>query len=146
MSAKNDANYQIYSETNKQLLFLHQDATNNIRFAKREQFNVGYYVILLYSAILLISRYWNETKGTWLIVVLTAVWLGGVGVVLRLQGWIRRLRGNIFEVEKKMSPDYKNIIGRDDAFYTSIFYGIEITLLLIVVLTVGFVISIWLLA
>lgn len=142
MSTKSDANYQIYPETNKQLLFLHQDSTNNIRFAKREQFNVGYYVILLYSAILFISEYSNETKYIWLLAMLGVVWFCGVGVVLQLQIWIKRLRENIFEVEKKMSPDYKNIIDRNGALYTSIFYRPWITLLLIFLLTVGLGISI----
>ncbi len=146
MCIEKDENYQIYPENNKQLLFLYKDAIDNIRFAKREQFNVGYYVILLYSAILLISLHWKETKGAWLVVLLTAVWLGGVGVVWKLQIWIKKLRIKIVKVEKKMSPDCKNIIGRDEADYTSLFYGSEITSLLTVVLTVGFVISVWLLA
>lgn len=144
MSIKSDAYYQIYPETNKQLLFLHQDGTNNIRFAKREQFNVGYYVILLYSAILFISRYSNETKGIWFIMMLGAVGLVGIVVIWKLQIWIKTLRGNIFEVEKKMSPDYKNIISREEA-YTSLFYRSEITLLLTCVLIAGLGISVWLL-
>ena len=65
MSNNNNERYQIDSEVNKQLLFVYQDGVDNIRLAKRQQWLIGYYVILLYFAIVLASLYVPSNIDFW---------------------------------------------------------------------------------
>jgi hypothetical protein len=135
-----------------QLIFLVQDATDNIRLAKRQQWNVGYYTILLYAALVLIAEHVPNAilalpsykvalavSGALLAAVAAC---GGVFVMWNLQRWMTKYRIRIVKAEKKFCKEYNEIVECDRApNYTGIQHAPAVLWLLTTILVLGFVVT-----
>ncbi len=140
--------YSINAEVNAQLLAYYQNATEDIRLAKRQQWHIAYYTILLYSAVILSSRYitkpWDKWTFAILVALLVGILVGSIAGLFRMQAWMASPRNLARDIEGKMSPMLKRITGwRDEP--VPLLHRPEITWLLSAVSVVAFVVAIWLL-
>ena len=117
------------------ILHLLQDCSNNLRHAKAQQWQAGYFTILAYGALLVaadrvgdasrpLTGAWPSTLAViWSVLILAA---GAIGVcmVWDLQCWMQRLRKSLSEAEKHCSDEYQRIAGGSGggSAYHSIFY------------------------
>lgn len=143
------------SEENVQLLHLVQDCSNNLRHAKAQQWQAGYFTILAYAAI--VAAAYAVTDA---IYPLTGVWpnfLVAIGSLLSLiafaigvwmvwdsQCWMARLRRSLGVAEEHFSCRYRRIAGSihgDKTTYHSVFYRASQTWLITVVMAVGWLIA-----
>lgn len=141
----------VSTECSDQLIYLLQDATDNIRLAKRQQWNVGYYTILLYAAIVLSAERVAGALpalgfhklalvvGT-LLAAGTAA--GGVAVIWNLQGWMGKYRDRILKAEAHFCEEYNEIVGTRPSNYTTKGHASAVPSLLTVVLALGAAVTI----
>ena len=132
--------YQIDPQVNDQFQSLFYDATANIRLAKKQQWNIGYYAVLLYSGILFLSQF-TEDKIPFA-VLLTAIGFGGIGVVWILQYWMIKYRDRLQNIRRMMSPEYQSITyGREGS--TRLWHGSNIPLIITLLILVAGSVSVW---
>ena len=137
----------VTKECSDQLIYFLQDATDNIRLAKRQQWNVGYYTILLYAAIVLsaerVAPALPALMSYKLALAVVAALLaagtaaGGVAVIWNLQGWMAKHRGQIIKAEAHFCDEYKELLDERGARYMTKSYASAIPWLLSIILTVS---------
>jgi hypothetical protein len=136
----------------QQLIYLAQDATENIRLAKRTQWNVGYYTLLLNVGIVVVAERVAEilppeigNRVPWAVlggILAFITWAGGLTVIWRMQGWIKKHRAFLNKMEEQFCEEYQKLVSNQSENYINIMYASEIPWLLTVILSLAFVVSI----
>ena len=131
MAERNQAsNHPIWTQIcNDQLIYLLQDATDNIRLAKRQQWSAGYYKILVYAALVLVADRvainvpdvvsYKMTLGVIAAILIVGGAFGGIAVIWNLQGWMGKFRARIEKAEPRFCDEYKAIVGERSPDYTT---------------------------
>ncbi|NQV48071.1 MAG: hypothetical protein HQ504_09855 [Rhodospirillaceae bacterium] len=137
-----------------QILHLLQDCSNNIRHAKAQQWQAGYFTILAFGAHIVaahqvvdascaLTEAWPIILAViWSVLIFAAGAFGAV-VIWDLQLWMSHLRKSMTAAEEHFSEPYRTIAGgsggRND--YHSVFYQSLQAWLITVVIIVGWLIA-----
>jgi len=149
-----DKKAPLSTEENAQLLHLVRDCSDNLRYAKTQQWRAGHLTILTYAA-LIGTAYGIFGKDHFLaattskvlsnvlssLVVLTGA--AGIVVVWNLQRWMSHLRGSLSAAEKHFGDIYNTIASplHGGQNYASVLYKSEQTWLITFVIVLGGVLA-----
>lgn len=136
------------------IFLLFTDAVENIRFAKRQQWMVAYYALLLYAAIIGYIKIAGMQKtdietvfSTWeelflYIAIILVVFLGTTYLFLQ-HNWNCKNRRRLKNIYKKFPREAKRVLEHKGAIDTSFTKDIWLIVGLLVVLIVGGSAVIW---
>jgi hypothetical protein len=131
-----------------QWISYYQILIDDVKYAKSQQWQVSYYVMILLAAIIGLSKVLPQKIAVKIVLFIAAFLLATIGtyILLRFQKDLRRYRENIAKIRNVFPDDLKEIAtykpAEDKSYYVNILY-ILIGTIWVSVLFVGWVIGFW---
>ena len=140
------ANQQPDKNTSEYIRLAYQSALEDIRFFKRQQWIVTNYTVLIYGALIAVSRLVKSARNEWLTYVVGIIAFLSLLLIIQLQCSTQKARNRKNAVKAKLSDDLKNLLFGEPAGRTAeILDKYSVFSLLGIVIIGGSILSVWVL-
>jgi hypothetical protein len=136
----------IVSQGQEHFLAFYQNAVEEIRFLKTQQWKIANYALLLYAAIIVISSQYIKpplSTGDCILLIFLALFIAtcAIRVLVRLESSIQTARSQYEEASKRFPPEARKMA---DEFQKRSPKRSDIMILLVIVVCVSALITVWL--
>jgi len=142
-----DPNQQSDKNTDEYIRLAYQSALEDIRFFKRQQWVVTNYTVLIYGAIIAVSRIIKSAGSEWFIYITGIIALLSLLLVIQLQCSTQKARDRKNAVKKEIPQNMINLLfGEQAGRCTDFLDQYSVIALLAIVIIGGSILSVFILS
>jgi len=142
-----DPNQQSDKNADEYIRLAYQSALEDIRFFKRQQWIVTNYTVLIYGAIIAVSRVVKSAGNEWFTYITGIIALLSLLLIIQLQCSTQKARNRKNAIEERIPKDMTNLLLGEPASRCAEFLDqYSVVGLLAIVIIGGSILSVWVLS
>ena len=142
-----DPNQQSDKNADEYIRLAYQSALEDIRFFKRQQWIVTNYTVLIYGAIIAVSRVIKSAGNEWFTYITGIIALLSLLLIIQLQSSTQKARNRKDAVKERIPKDMTNLLFGEPASRCAEFLDqYSVVGLLAIVIIGGSILSVWVLS
>ena len=141
------ANQQPDKNTAEYIRLAYQSALEDIPFFKRQQWIVTNYTVLIYGALIAVSRLVKSARNEWLIYIAGIIAVISLLLIIQLQRSTQKARKRKNAVKERLTDDLKNLLfGEPVGRFVEFLDEYSVASLLAIVIIGGNILTVWVLS